>query len=112
MRVHRNCCGLDVHKKMIAAYLIREDAEGNSVTGVLQAPKCVLTDRQSAGQRPETLECGRADLAHFSHTNQTHRNRLAKKQDESGSSCRGGRTFELPIFGCVRSHFSQAVYRD
>jgi len=32
MRVHRNCCGLDVHKKMIAACLIREDAEGNSVT--------------------------------------------------------------------------------
>ncbi len=30
MRVHRNCCGLDVHKKMIAACLIREDAEGNS----------------------------------------------------------------------------------
>jgi len=32
MRVHRNCCGLDVHKKIIAACLIREDAEGNSVT--------------------------------------------------------------------------------
>ena len=32
MRVHRNCCGLDVHKKMIAACLLREDAEGNSVT--------------------------------------------------------------------------------
>ncbi len=32
MRIHRNCCGLDVHKKMIAACLIREDAEGNSVT--------------------------------------------------------------------------------
>src|SRR5262250_235051 len=32
MRAHRNCCGLDVHKKMIAACLIREDAEGNSVT--------------------------------------------------------------------------------
>ena len=32
MRVHRNCCGLDVHKKMIAACLIREDGEGNSVT--------------------------------------------------------------------------------
>jgi len=32
MRAHRNCCGLDVHKKMIAACLLREDAEGNSVT--------------------------------------------------------------------------------
>ena len=31
MRVHRNCCGLDVHKKIIAACLIREDGEGNSV---------------------------------------------------------------------------------
>ena len=31
MRVHRNCCGLDVHKKIIAACLIREDSEGNSV---------------------------------------------------------------------------------
>ena len=31
MRVHRNCCGLDVHKKIIAACLIREDAEGDSV---------------------------------------------------------------------------------
>jgi transposase len=29
MRVHRNCCGLDVHKKIIAACLIREDGEGN-----------------------------------------------------------------------------------
>lgn len=32
MRVHRNCGGLDVHKKMIAACLIREDGEGNGVT--------------------------------------------------------------------------------
>ena len=32
MRVHRKCCGLDVHKKMIAACLLTEDAEGNSVT--------------------------------------------------------------------------------
>ena len=32
MRAHRNCCGLDVHKKIIAACLIRDDAEGNSVT--------------------------------------------------------------------------------
>ena len=32
MRVHRNCCGLDVHKKMIAACLLTEDAEGNTVT--------------------------------------------------------------------------------
>ena len=32
MRAHRNCCGLDVHKKIIAACLLREDAEGNSVT--------------------------------------------------------------------------------
>jgi hypothetical protein len=32
MRAHRNCCGLDVHKKIIAACLIREDAKGNSVT--------------------------------------------------------------------------------
>ena len=31
MRVHRQCCGLDVHKKMIAACLLTEDAEGNSV---------------------------------------------------------------------------------
>jgi len=32
VRAHRNCCGLDVHKKMIAACVIREDVEGNSVT--------------------------------------------------------------------------------
>jgi rubrerythrin len=32
MRIHRNCCGLDVHKKIVAACLIREDAEGNSVS--------------------------------------------------------------------------------
>jgi hypothetical protein len=31
MRVHRKCCGLDVHKRMIAACLLTEDAEGNSV---------------------------------------------------------------------------------
>jgi hypothetical protein len=31
MRVHRNCCGLDVHKKIIAACLIKEDADGNSI---------------------------------------------------------------------------------
>src|SRR5215469_8118248 len=31
MRVHRNCCGLDVHKKIIAACLIKEDAGGNSI---------------------------------------------------------------------------------
>ena len=31
MRVHRKCCGMDVHKKMIAACLLTEDAEGNSV---------------------------------------------------------------------------------
>ena len=30
MRVHRNCCGLDVHKKMIAACLLRERLEGFS----------------------------------------------------------------------------------
>ena len=28
MKVHRNCCGLDVHKETIAACLIREDASG------------------------------------------------------------------------------------
>ena len=28
MRVHRKCCGLDVHKKMIAACLLTEDAGG------------------------------------------------------------------------------------
>jgi hypothetical protein len=33
MRVHRNCCGLDVHKKIIAACLIKEDGEGNSIQG-------------------------------------------------------------------------------
>ncbi len=32
MKVHHNCCGLDVHKKMTAACLIWEDAEKNSVT--------------------------------------------------------------------------------
>jgi transposase len=32
MRVHRNCCGLDVHKEIIAACLLREDGEGNSIT--------------------------------------------------------------------------------
>jgi len=44
------------------------------------------TDRQSAGLRPETLECGRADLAHFSHTNptETKRNRTCEKQNEFG----------------------------
>src|SRR5215831_5961440 len=31
MRVHRNCCGLDVHKKIVAACLIKEDGEGNSI---------------------------------------------------------------------------------
>src|SRR5215831_5989734 len=31
MRVHRNCCGLGVHKKIIAACLIEEDAEANSI---------------------------------------------------------------------------------
>lgn len=36
MRVHRNCCGLDVHKKIIAACLIREDAEGD---GHRRSPK-------------------------------------------------------------------------
>ena len=30
MKVHRNCCGLDVHKESIAACLIREDAGGNT----------------------------------------------------------------------------------
>jgi len=30
MKVHRNCCGLDVHKETIAACLIREDADGNT----------------------------------------------------------------------------------
>src|ERR1700726_1320404 len=44
------------------------------------------TDRQSAGKRPETLKCGRADLAHFSHTNptETNRNRTCEKQNEFG----------------------------
>jgi transposase len=32
MRAHRNCCGLDVHKKIIAACLLKEDANGNNVT--------------------------------------------------------------------------------
>ena len=32
MRTHRNCCGLDVHKRIIAACLLTEDGEGNSVT--------------------------------------------------------------------------------
>jgi len=31
MKVHRNCCGLDVHKQTIAACLIREDSRGNRV---------------------------------------------------------------------------------
>ena len=31
-RVHRNCCGLHVHEKIIAACLIRDDSEGNSVS--------------------------------------------------------------------------------
>jgi transposase len=30
MKVHRNCCGLDVHKETIAACLILEDAGGNT----------------------------------------------------------------------------------
>lgn len=30
MKVHRNCCGLDVHKQTIAACLIYEDGIGNS----------------------------------------------------------------------------------
>lgn len=32
MRVHRNCCGLDVHKNMIAACVITETGDGDSVT--------------------------------------------------------------------------------
>src|ERR1035437_372217 len=49
------------------------------------------SDRQSAGQRPETLECSRADLAHFSHTNptETNRNRTCEKQNEFGFIVRG-----------------------
>jgi transposase len=31
VRVHRNCCGLDVHKKSIAACLITEGGDGDSV---------------------------------------------------------------------------------
>ncbi len=30
MKVHRNCCGLDVHKQTIAACLIREDITGSA----------------------------------------------------------------------------------
>jgi len=30
MKIHRNCCGLDVHKQTIAACLIREDSIGNT----------------------------------------------------------------------------------
>ena len=30
MKVHRNCCGADVHKENIAACLICEDAGGNT----------------------------------------------------------------------------------
>jgi transposase len=30
MKVHRNCCGLDVHKQTIAACLIHEDGNGNT----------------------------------------------------------------------------------
>jgi len=30
MKVHRNCCGLDVHKQTIAACLIREDSSGKT----------------------------------------------------------------------------------
>ena len=30
MRVHRNCCGLDVHKETIAACLISESEDGTS----------------------------------------------------------------------------------
>ena len=30
MRVHRNCCGLDVHKQTIAACLISENEDGTS----------------------------------------------------------------------------------
>jgi transposase len=30
MKVHRNCCGLDVHKQTIAACLIREDINGST----------------------------------------------------------------------------------
>ena len=29
MKVHRNCCGLDVHKQTIAACLIHEDGMGH-----------------------------------------------------------------------------------
>src|ERR1035437_5176670 len=44
------------------------------------------SERQSAGQRPQTLKCGRPDLAHFSHTNptETNRNRTCEKQNEFG----------------------------
>lgn len=30
MRMHRNCCGLDVHKKLIAACVLTEAADGNA----------------------------------------------------------------------------------
>jgi transposase len=32
MKLHRNCCGLDVHKQTIAACVMVEDANGNSTT--------------------------------------------------------------------------------
>jgi hypothetical protein len=53
-----------------------------------------LTDK-SAGQRPEPLECGRADLAHFSLTNptETKRNRTCEKQNEFGFIVSGRRYF-------------------
>jgi len=30
MKVHRNCCGLDVQKQTMAACLIQEDGSGNT----------------------------------------------------------------------------------
>jgi hypothetical protein len=31
MKPHRHCCGLDVHKKTIAACVIVEDTDGDSI---------------------------------------------------------------------------------
>jgi len=60
MRIHRNCCGLDVHKKIIAACLIREDAAGQShrklanVGLQTQGAHCEVPQRCPADTSPRT----------------------------------------------------------
>ena len=81
-------------KSLVAEDFVRSTHGDSSYTAHARHTTCwvseeterVTTDRLSAGHRPETLECDRADLAYFSHTNQTEtkRNRTCEKQNEFG----------------------------